>query len=278
MSRIPDPKAETTQFWRHPRFRDLGMLKARFTRHRYDLHTHPTYVIALITQGCERVRIGSQTVVAPSGTVLIVNPEVWHDGEAGADAGWAYRTFYPSVPLMSTVAAELGQDRAPLFSQAITDDSDLVQAVGMAHHGSTSGDATSAETSMLIALRKLILRYGDWGGRQREAVESFGSRTRLSIYEQVIEDNLSAELDLQRLAQAAGVTRFQVIRDFRKLVGLTPAAFIRDRKLRRANLLIQQGSSLADAAFAAGFSDQSHLSRIFRAAHGMTPGMFRRAG
>ena len=48
--------------------------------------------------------------------------------------------------------------------------------------------------------------------------------------------------------------------------------------MRRANVLIQSGSDLADAAFAAGFSDQSHLSRTFRAAHGMTPGMFRRAG
>ncbi|MGX5849902.1 AraC family transcriptional regulator [Mesorhizobium sp. PL10] len=274
---IHEPQ-ETTQFWRHPRFRDLGMLKARFTRHRYQLHTHPTYVVALITQGCERVRIGNESVVAPSGTVLLVNPEVWHDGEAGAEKGWAYRTFYPSTSLMGAIAAELGQDRAPLFSQSIVDDADLVQAVAVAHQSSTSGDAAGAETSMLIALRKLILRHGDWGGRRREAVESFGSKGRLRVYEQVIEDHLNLDLDLQRLAEAAGVTRFQVIRDFKKALGLTPAAFIRDRRLRRADLLIRQGSDLADAAFAAGFSDQSHLSRTFRAAHGMTPGMFRRAG
>jgi AraC-like DNA-binding protein len=74
------------------------------------------------------------------------------------------------------------------------------------------------------------------------------------------------------------VTRFQVIRDFRKVAGVTPAAFIRNRKLRRATLLIEQGSSLAAAAFEAGFSDQSHLSRTFRATHGITPGMFKRAG
>ncbi len=276
MSGTQQPQ-ETSQFWRHPRFRDLGMLKARFTRHRYQLHTHPTYVVALITHGCERVRIGNESVVAPAGTVLLVNPEVWHDGEAGADQGWAYRTFYPSISLMETISGELGQDRAPLFSQAIVNDADLVQAVAAAHQGSISGDATSAETSMLIALRKLVLRHGDWGGR-REAVESFGSKSRLRVYEQVIEDHLSTDLDLQRLAEAAGVTRFQVIRDFRKVLGLTPASFIRDRRLRRADLLIRQGADLADAAFAAGFSDQSHLSRTFRAAHGMTPGMFRRAG
>lgn|GEM_PF-692304 len=276
MSGIQKPQ-ETTQFWRHPRFRDLGMLKARFTRHRYELHTHPTYVVALITQGCERVRIANESVVAPSGKVLLVNPEVWHDGEAGADQGWAYSTFYPSAALMGSIAEELGQDRAPLFSRAIVDDADLVQAVAAAHHGSASGDATSAETSMLIALRKLILRHGDWGGRRREAIESFGAQGRLSIYEQVIEDNLGLDLDLRLLAEAAGVTRFQVIRDFKKVLGLTPAAFIRDRRQRRASLLIQQGANLADAAFGAGFSDQSHLCRIFRSVHGMTPGMFRRA-
>ncbi|MGX5842640.1 AraC family transcriptional regulator [Mesorhizobium sp. ArgA1] len=276
MPGIQEPQ-ETSQFWRHPRFRDLGMLRARFTRHRYELHTHPTYVIALITQGCERVRIGNQVVVAPAGTVLLVNPEVWHDGEARGDQGWAYRTFYPSASLMGAVAQELGHDRPPLFSQAIVDDADLVPMVAVAHGDSASGDATRAETSMLMALRKLIVRYGDWGGRG-EAVERFGSAGRLSIYEQVVEDGLTSDLELRRLAEAAGVTRFQVIRDFRKVLGLTPAAFIRDRRLRRADLLIRQGSDLADAAFAAGFSDQSHLSRTFRAAHGMTPGMFRRAG
>ncbi|PZR88801.1 MAG: hypothetical protein DI537_22850 [Stutzerimonas stutzeri] len=105
-----------------------------------------------------------------------------------------------------------------------------------------------------------------------------GAQRRFLRYEEVIEAGLAEELDLQALAAAAGVTRFQVIRDFKKLTGSTPAIFIRDRRLRRANRLIQEGVSLADAAFAAGFADQSHLSRSFRAVHGITPGMFRKAG
>uniref|UniRef100_UPI001953B3F3 AraC family ligand binding domain-containing protein n=1 Tax=Klebsiella aerogenes TaxID=548 RepID=UPI001953B3F3 len=84
---MTDEAQETTEFWRHPRFRDLGLLKARFRRHRYDRHTHPTYVIALITDGCERVSVGNRILVAPAGAVLTVNPEEWHDGEAGVDDG-----------------------------------------------------------------------------------------------------------------------------------------------------------------------------------------------
>ncbi|MER8638934.1 AraC family transcriptional regulator [Mesorhizobium sp. M0954] len=269
--------AETGKYWRHPCFPDLGLLEARFTRHRYDLHTHPTYVIALITSGCERIRIGRKSVLAPAGTIAVVNPEEWHDGERGADEGWAYRTFYPSVPLMSALARELGRDGAPVFSRATIEDSSLAAALTAAHQDSTSPDTITAETSLLVALRRLIVRHGDSSG-QAEEIESSGSQRRFSIYRDLVESELGSRLDLKRLAGAAGVTRFQVIRDFNKAIGLTPAAYIRDRRLRRASTLIEQGFGLADAAIAAGFADQSHLSRTFRAMHGMTPGMFRKAG
>ncbi|ESW86442.1 AraC family transcriptional regulator [Mesorhizobium sp. M0644] len=269
--------AETGKYWRHPCFPDLGLFEARFTRHRYDLHTHPTYVIALITSGCERIRIGRKSVLAPAGTIAVVNPEEWHDGERGADEGWAYRTFYPSVPLMTALARELGRDGAPVFSRATIEDSSLAAALTAAHQGSTSPDTMTAETSLLVALRRLIVRHGDSSG-QAEEIESSGSQRRFSLYRDLVESELGSQLDLKRLAGAAGVTRFQVIRDFNKVISLTPAAYIRDRRLRRASALIERGFGLADAAIAAGFADQSHLSRTFRAMHGMTPGMFRRAG
>ncbi|MCV9937050.1 AraC family transcriptional regulator [Boseaceae bacterium BT-24-1] len=274
---MSEPRQESQEFWRHAAFRELGLLKARFREHRYDRHTHDGYVIALITEGCERVRVGRQEVLAPAGSVLVVNPEEWHDGEAGAEQGWAYRTFYPSVALLSDIAAELGQPHLPLFPQALLDDPELARLLAAAHAESTSPEATRAEASLLTALRRLILQHGD-ADRPAEPLDRSGSQRRFSRYEQVIEERLADEIDLQGLATAAGVTRFQVIRDFKKLTGSTPATFIRDRRLRRANRLIQQGASLADAAFAAGFADQSHLSRSFRAVHGITPGMFRKAG
>lgn len=265
---------EQTAFWRHPHFRDLGLLAARFRQHRYALHTHPTYVIALITQGCERVRVGREAVLAPAGTVLVVNPEEWHDGEAGAEDGWAYRTFYPSVALMSGVAAELGRTGPPLFRTAVIDDPPLARLLTAAHHGSTAPDHLAAETSMLVALRHLVLRHASSGAGSPPRAAP-GSRTRLAVYARVIEEELARPIALGRLAAAAGVGRFQVIRDFKAMTGLTPALYIRDRRLRRANGLMAAGAPLVEAAAAAGFADQSHLTRSFRATHGVTPGMFR---
>lgn len=264
---------ESREFWRHPHFRDLGLLKARFTHHHYDLHTHPTYVVALITHGCERVRIGRHSSTAPAGTMIVVNPEECHDGEPGTEGGWAYRTFYPSVALLTAVANELGQDHLPLFPRAFIDDPELAAAIAVAHESSMSDDVVAAEASMLIALRQLILRHGDLDCRT-EPLENSGSRRRFGLYRQIIEDDPAGELNLESLARVAGVTRFQVIRDFKRETGLTPSAFIRNCRARRAGRLIGQGSSLIDASIAAGFSDQSHLTRTFRSMHGITPKMF----
>jgi AraC-like DNA-binding protein len=272
---MPSDMAGTATFWKHPYFRDMALLKARFTQHRYELHTHPTYVIALITQGCERLRIGRRRIVAPINTVIVVNPEECHDGERQTEIGWAYRTFYPSVDLMTQVARELGHDHIPLFAPATIDDPILAHKLAIAHQAAEHAP-DAAEAPMLEAFRHLLIGHAD---RRRHVppCERSGAAQRLNIYRKVVDADIACSLDLQHLATAARVTRFQVIRDFKSMTGLTPGAYIRNQRFRLACRLIEQGSPLAEAAAAAGFADQSHLSRVFKRAQGITPGMFRHA-
>jgi AraC-like DNA-binding protein len=268
-------QVDSARYWRHPHFPDLCMLKAHFTRHQYELHTHPTYVIALITGGCERLRIGARRVTAPAGTVLIVQPEECHDGEAGASDGWSYRTLYPSVALMADVARELGREQAPVFSHCVIDDAVIAKAIGISHRIAESSDADDAEACLIAALRSLIVRHAD--GRDAEDVWRSGAAHRFASYSDIISADVAVPLDLQSLADVAGVTRFQVIRDFKRVTGLTPGAWLRNRRLRYAGDLIRQGMSAAEAASTAGFADQSHLSRTFKGTYGITPATFARA-
>ena len=59
---------------------------------------------------------------------------------------------------------------------------------------------------------------------------------------------------------------------FPRRLGTSPYRYLVMRRLDRARSAITSGHSLAEAAFASGFADQSHMTRQFKQAFGLTPG------
>ena len=70
---------------------------------------------------------------------------------------------------------------------------------------------------------------------------------------------------------------FHFARVFRQATGLPPHAWLKQRRLARARTMLRQGGAPLNVAFDLGFADQSHLSRQFKQAYGVTPGEYRRA-
>ena len=92
-----------------------------------------------------------------------------------------------------------------------------------------------------------------------------------------IQARLSENLRLADLAAVAGVSTSHFAKAFRQSVGETPHRFIVRQRVEHAQKLLRAGGgkmSLGEAAFQAGFSSQSHLTRCFRAVGGLTPGEF----
>ena len=85
-------------------------------------------------------------------------------------------------------------------------------------------------------------------------------------------------LTLALLAEQAQLSRFQLVRAFSRLTGLTPHAYLLQRRLLKARQLVAAGLPLAEAAATAGFADQSHMSRHFVRCFGFTPGLYARPG
>lgn len=87
----------------------------------------------------------------------------------------------------------------------------------------------------------------------------------------------STEYSVAELAERLGYSPDGFIRIFKRAVGATPGQYRRAHWLTEARRQIRSGGSLADAAFAATFADQSHLGRHFLRAYGATPGDYRAA-
>jgi AraC-like DNA-binding protein len=80
------------------------------------------------------------------------------------------------------------------------------------------------------------------------------------------------------LADRFGVTRRQLERDFRGLLGVSPAAYGRLVRFQRAAASVAAGHPLLHAAVDHGFADQSHMNRAFQEFAGVTPGDVARDG
>jgi AraC-like DNA-binding protein len=83
------------------------------------------------------------------------------------------------------------------------------------------------------------------------------------------------ESSLRDVAEKLGYSPDGFSRSFCRSVGTTPAKYRIAHRLTMARLMIREGAMLADAAFAIGFSDQSHLGRRFLRAFGTTPAAYR---
>jgi AraC family transcriptional regulator len=97
------------------------------------------------------------------------------------------------------------------------------------------------------------------------------------LIEDYIEHNISRNITLEELANICNCTPVQFARKFYVHYGMRPHAYVLTRKVERAcQHLRQDRLELKEIALLTGFSDQSHLNRMFRRHKDITPAQYRK--
>lgn len=86
----------------------------------------------------------------------------------------------------------------------------------------------------------------------------------------IIADSSSPLYCVSEVAAFVGVTASHLTRAYRRYFGRTASKDLRRRRLDYAKHLIASGATLSEAAYRAGYTDQSHMTKAFRVA-GTTP-------
>jgi len=111
-------------------------------------------------------------------------------------------------------------------------------------------------------------------GPARAGALSAAALRRVCLF---IDTNLDRPLQLRELAAAARLSPFHFARAFKAATCRTPRRFVLEARLAQAARLLRVTErSVAEVAFACGFSSQSRLTTAFRLATGSTPARFRR--
>src|SRR5690606_32236438 len=82
---------------------------------------------------------------------------------------------------------------------------------------------------------------------------------------------------LAELADACRVSKYHLLRVFRDATGLPPHRYHTLLRLAHARRFLREGRTVLEVATLTGFADQSHFTRSFKRAFGLTPGQLSRA-
>lgn len=97
------------------------------------------------------------------------------------------------------------------------------------------------------------------------------------LIEDYVEQNISRNITLEELANICNCSPVQFARKFQVHFGMRPHAYVLSRKLERARQHLRKDRlALKEIALLSGFSDQSHLNRIFRRHMNVTPAEYRK--
>lgn len=101
---------------------------------------------------------------------------------------------------------------------------------------------------------------------------------RLRRAVEFMHDNCGRELSLAEIASAAYLSEFHFARLFKKIMGLTPHAYLGSLRIERARqLLAESDLAIVEVGATVGYASQSHFTKVFRETTGMTPRAFRQA-
>ncbi|WP_116137848.1 AraC family transcriptional regulator [Trinickia diaoshuihuensis] len=243
-------------------------------------HSHDTFGVGLVVRGAQRSASGRGPVQAAAGDIITVNPGEVHDGSPFDERGRAWRMLYFEPTLVHDVARELGA-ATPVsveLEQPVLRDAAFAarfeRGFAAAIGAEAALDRLACDEALYLLIADLVRRHTTARSRARSGTmdDAFGARIRR--VKARIDDDPCKAVSLTDLADEAGLSRFQLLRGFARDTGLPPHAYLIQRRIALARRLIERGLPLAEAAAGAGFADQSHMTRAFARAFGITPSQY----
>ncbi|MCA1626263.1 MAG: AraC family transcriptional regulator [Acidobacteria bacterium] len=127
-----------------------------------------------------------------------------------------------------------------------------------------------------LVVEGLVLEMLAEVSRRRVNEDSIQPPRWLKAVTEIIHDQFSEHLILNDIAESAGVHPVYLSRVFRRHYRCTIGDYIRRLRVEYASQqMLTTKAPLLEIAMAAGFSDQSHFSRIFKRQMGITPTGYR---
>jgi AraC-like DNA-binding protein len=250
----------------------VELFRAWFPGAAYQKHRHDTYAIGVTDSGVQVFDYRGAVRASTPGQVVVLYPDEAHDGRAGTDEGFGYRIVYVEPSLLADAVRALRGRPGPLpfVSPPVSTNARLSRAIDAAFRAPLESLAVD---SVIVDLAHELMagaRGGPGSVISRRVDVRAVERAR-----QFLEAEKTRVVHSLELESVTGLSRYDLSRQFRIVLGTSPYRYLLMRRLEFARERIHQGRPLVEVALDAGFADQAHLTRAFRSAFGLTPARYR---
>ncbi len=244
-----------------------------------DYHYHEFCKILLLVSGQGSYFVDGKRYLLNPGDIVLIGSRSVHKPELSESAAYERIILYvspeylqnmstPESDLLSLFSGSSGhvlrlkeQRRKAVFSLAERLEKDL------------SRNGFGRDVLSQADLLYLLVELG------RSLTDSAGSLPRPSMPEnrrvleimEYLDENLSEEIDMDRLAERFYISKFYMMRLFQKETGSTIYAYLTQKRLLRARELMSGGMRATEACYACGFHSYSSFTRAYGKYFGTTP-------
>jgi AraC-like DNA-binding protein len=241
-------------------------VRAELRREAYCSHSHDSYTVSVTDWGVQEFSYRGSVHRSVPGQISILHPGEAHDGRPGDGEGFGYFSLHiDPAAVHDAIGAVVGRAQSlPFVSEPVA------QADGFAYEMRRWFEhdlEPLLADSILVAVARLLLASA--GGHQPAA--RLVDIRATDVAAEYMRSNAVRNVHSSELERITGLSRFDLAVQFRRRYGTSPHRYLLMRRLDAARACFAAGETLADAATASGFADQSHMTRVFKATYGFTP-------
>lgn len=241
---------------------------ARITDHVYPMHTHDTWTLLIVDDGMVRYELDRHEHGAFGHEVTLLPPHVPHNGRSVTDGGFRKRVAYLDSSQLEDSLVGLAVD-SPVLSDPL-----LRRHIDQLHLTLEHvGDEFESESRLALVSDRLRHHL-------RGTVEDRGPSHNSAIAHS-LRDLLDAQfvegISLQEASESLHLHPAHLVRVFSREFDMGPHQYLTSRRIDMARKLLLSGMAPQRVATATGFYDQSHFTRHFKRALGISPGRYARS-
>lgn len=255
------------QFKRLACLDNLEILHAADFESNFPDHFHDQVCLTLVQKGFECTEVEGQQLLSPTGYISLTHENEVHANPNLNSGTYSFITYYLSPDLLRS----LNKNKNLRFRDRVIGDTNLFQSLS---NLAERQDRLPEASELMPILQRLVDQYQ----LRPAAFSEIGlNRSKMEEVLVFIENNLEEKIHLEELARICNLSKFQFLRAFKKSKGITPAAFLINKRIEKAKSLLKQKLPIVEVSLACGFFDQSHFYKYFLRYVGITPAQYSRS-